>query len=116
MLIGRATPRHAAHFRRRLGIELPVLADERRRSYAAAGAKIATARELLGPKVLARGLRPMLSSKTHQGRPVGNVAQLAGALVVAPGGALAFEQMARDASDNVSAEVLLAAASAPAAG
>src|ERR1700730_4287466 len=32
-LIGQATPRQAAHFRRRLGIELPILADESRESY-----------------------------------------------------------------------------------
>jgi len=114
VLIGQATPRHAAHFRRRLGIELPVLADERRHSYAAAGARVATLGGLLGPKVLARGLRPMLSRRTHQGRPVGNVSQLGGALIVAPGGALVFERMARDASDNVAAEVLLAAARAAA--
>ena len=40
VLIGQATPRQAAHFRRRQGIQLPVLADEERVSYEAAGAKI----------------------------------------------------------------------------
>ena len=56
VLIGQLTPRHAAHFRRRQGIELPVLADENRASYKAAGAKIATMNELLGPTVVAKGL------------------------------------------------------------
>jgi peroxiredoxin len=37
VLIGQLTPRHAEHFRRRQGIELTVLADERRTSYNAAG-------------------------------------------------------------------------------
>jgi peroxiredoxin len=32
VLIGQATPRHAAHFRRRQEIDLPVLADENRES------------------------------------------------------------------------------------
>ena len=39
-LIGQATPRHAAHFRRRLRIALPIFADATRESYMAAGAKI----------------------------------------------------------------------------
>jgi peroxiredoxin len=57
VLVGQATPRQAAHFRRRLGIDLPVLADESRASYKAAGAKLATAGELLGPKSVTQGLR-----------------------------------------------------------
>ena len=39
VLIGQATPRQAAHFRRRQGIQLPVLADKERVSYRAAGGK-----------------------------------------------------------------------------
>ena len=49
VLIGQATPKHAASFRRKLGIELPVLADGDRSSYNAVGAKIATFGELVLP-------------------------------------------------------------------
>ena len=112
VLIGQATPRHAAHFRRRMEIDLPVLADESRDTYRAAGAKVATAGELLGPKSVSRGLKATFESrgKVHQGRVIGHPAQLGGAMVIAPGGKVTWSHMADDASDNASPEEILAAA------
>jgi prostamide/prostaglandin F2alpha synthase len=109
VLIGQATPRHAAHFRRRFGIELPVLADERRVSYKAIGARKATLGELLGPRIVAKG---MIASARHgviQGRTIGHPAQLGGAAVVRPDGQLTWSHLAEDASDNASIEQVLAA-------
>ncbi|MGH2742269.1 MAG: AhpC/TSA family protein [Thermoleophilaceae bacterium] len=112
VLIGQATPRHAAHFRRRQEVELPVLADEKRESYRAAGAKVATAGELLGPKSVGRGLMKTVSSggKVHQGKVVGHAAQLGGAMIVAPDGRVTWTHMSEDASDNASPDEILAAA------
>jgi peroxiredoxin len=112
VLVGQATPRQAAHFRRRLGIDLPVLADESRASYKAAGAKLATAGELLGPKSVTQGLRKTFESrgKVHQGRIIGHPAQLGGAMAIAQGGEVAWSHMAEDASDNASPEEILEAA------
>jgi peroxiredoxin len=112
VLIGQATPRHAAHFRRRCDVDVPVLADENRESYRAAGAKTATAGELLGPKSVSRGLMKTLGSggKVHQGKVIGHVAQLGGSMVIAPGGEVTWSHMAEDASDNASPEEILAAA------
>jgi peroxiredoxin len=109
VLIGQATPRHAAHFRRRLEIELPVLADERRTSYKAAGAKVATLDELLGPKVVAKGLVSSLRSRQPQGRTIGHPAQLGGAMIIRPDGSVAWSHMSEDASDNASTEEILEA-------
>lgn len=109
-LIGQATPPHAAHFRRRLGIELPVLADETRVSYKAAGAKVATLGELLGPKVIAKGLATTARTGVVQGRTVGHPAQLGGAMVVEPGGVVAWSHMSNDASDNAEPDEILTAA------
>ena len=109
VLIGQATPRHAAHFRRRQGIDLPVLADEKRESYRAAGAKIATLGELLGPKVAAKGLVSSLRSRQPQGRTIGHPAQLGGAMIVRPDGSIAWSHMSEDASDNASPDEILAA-------
>jgi AhpC/TSA antioxidant enzyme len=114
-LIGQATPRHAAHFRRRLEIDLPVLADERRESYKAAGAKIATFGELLGPNPVWSGLGRSLRSggRIHQGRTIGHPAQLGGAMVIEPGGKIAWSHMSEeDASDNAPPAEILAAARA----
>jgi peroxiredoxin len=109
ILIGQATPRHAVQFRRRLKLEWPVLADRTRASYRAAGAKVATAGELLGPKVVAKGIRASRRSNVVQGRTIGHPAQLGGVLVVRPDGAVAWSHMAEDASDNASPEEIIGA-------
>lgn len=109
VLIGQATPRHAAHFRRRQGIQLPVLADKDRISYEAAGAKVAGVTDLFGPKVIAKGALTGVRNKTIQTRTIGNAAQLGGALVVLPDGSIPWSHMSTDAGDNASPEEILAA-------
>jgi peroxiredoxin len=109
VLIGQATPRHAAQFRRRLDIDLPVLADEKRVSYKAAGAKVGTLDELLGPKVVAKGLVSALRSRQPQGRTIGHPAQLGGAMIVRPDGSVAWSHMSEDASDSATPAEILAA-------
>jgi prostamide/prostaglandin F2alpha synthase len=109
VLIGQLTPRHAAHFRRRQDIHLPVLADEKRQSYKAAGAKIATINELLGPKVIAKGTAVAVRTGLRQGRTLGHPAQLGGAMVITPEGAVAWSHMSENAGDNASPEEILAA-------
>jgi peroxiredoxin len=112
VLIGQATPRHAAHFRRKFELELPVLADEKRASYRAAGAKVATMGELLGPKSVSKGIGHSVKSRgaLRQGRMIGHPAQLGGAMLVTPDGRVAWSHMADDASDNAANEELLEAA------
>jgi peroxiredoxin len=109
VLIGQATPRQAAHFRRRQGIELTVLADEKRDSYRAVGAKKGGVNELIGPKVVAKGALTTLRTRKLQTRTVGNTAQLGGAMVIRPDGTIAWSHMASDASDNASPDEILAA-------
>jgi peroxiredoxin len=109
VLIGQLTPRHAAHFRRRVELTWPVLADEERTSYKAAGAKIATANELLGPKVVAKGVQASRRSGVVQGRTIGHAAQLGGVLVIRPDGTVAWSHMAEDASDTAAPDEILAA-------
>jgi hypothetical protein len=114
VLIGQATPKQAERFRRRLEIELPVLTDPERETYSAAGAKVATFSELLGPRSVSAGIRRSLASRgrIRQGRTIGHPAQLGGAMVVAPDGAVAWSHMSEDASDNATPEELLEAARA----
>jgi peroxiredoxin len=109
VLIGQATPRDAANFRRQLKLDLPVLADEHRTSYKAVGAKVAGIGGLFGPKVVLRAVGAMLGQHVTQGRTIGHPAQLGAALVVAPGGEVLFSQLAADASDNASPREMLAA-------
>jgi peroxiredoxin len=109
VLIGQATPRHAAHFRRRRDLSVPVLADEHRVSYKAAGAKKASMAELVGPKVVAKGAMVTARTGMVQGRTIGRASQLGGAMVIAPDGSIIWSQMARTAADNAKVEDLLAA-------
>jgi len=111
-LIGQATPRHAAQFRRRQGIQLPVLADEERVSYEAAGAKVAGITDLFGPKVIAKGAVAGVRNKSIQTRTIGNTAQLGGVLVVRPDGTVTWSHMSTDAGDNASPEEILEAINA----
>ncbi len=112
VLIGQLTPRHAAEFRRRQKIELPVLADEDRASYRAAGAKVATFGELLGPKVVAKGIATSRETRQVQGKTAGHPAQLGGAMVIGPGNEVLWSHMSQDAGDNASPEEILAAVQA----
>ncbi len=109
VLIGQATPRHAAHFRRRQGLDVPVLADEKRTSYKAIGAKVGGVSDLLGPTVVAKGAINTVRHRALQSRTIGNPAQLGAAALIAPGGEIVFKHIAGDAADNVEPEALLAA-------
>jgi peroxiredoxin len=109
VLIGQATPRQAAHFRRRREIELPVLADENRQTYKIAGLKVGGFMDLLGPKVVAKGAMTTARTRMLQGKTVGNAAQLGGAMVIDRDGRVLWSHKAKDASDNASPEDLIAA-------
>jgi hypothetical protein len=109
VLIGQATPRQAAHFRRRQGIQLPVLADKERVSYEAAGAKSAGLLDLYHPKVVFKGTITGARERTVQGRTIGDANQLGGALVITPEGQVPWSHMSKDAGDNASPEDILAA-------
>ena len=112
VLIGQKTPRHAAEFRRRHGIDLPVLADEHRETYKAAGARMGSLGDLLGPRSVTAGITKVFRSrgKVRQGRVIGSAAQLGGALVIAPGGRIVWSHRSENAADSASAEELLEAA------
>ena len=111
VLVGQAGPRQAAHFRRKLDLDpLTVLADEDRTSYKAAGLKRGGVSQLLGPRSVLAGAKHAARSGVMQGRPVGDVAQLGGAAIVAPGGEVVHAQVQQHAGDTVEPQALLAAA------
>lgn len=115
-VIGQGTPAHATHFRDSHKLDIPLYVDERRDSYRAAGAKVATFGELLGPRVLAKGALAARRDGVVQGRTVGHPAQLGGVLVVRPDNSIAYVHLADDASDNPPNDEVLEAARAAAKG
>jgi hypothetical protein len=98
-LIGQGTPADAARFRNDFGIDLDLLVDGELRAYRAAGTKVATLGELLGPKVVLRGLRRARESRVVQGRIIGHAAQLGGLMLVTPGGDIPWAHLSRNAGD-----------------
>jgi peroxiredoxin len=111
VLIGQATPRHAAHYQRRFAPELQILADEKRESYKAMGIPRGTASQLIGPKSVIKGIGRVATSGhlTVQGRPVGDVTQLGATFIVLASGEIAWSHVSEDASDNPSIDELLEA-------
>jgi hypothetical protein len=86
-----------------------VLADRTRESYRAAGAKVGTVVELLGPKAVTKGLRASRRSGVVQGRTIGHPAQLGGVLVIATDGDVVWSHMSEDVSDNAAPADIAAA-------
>ena len=109
VLIGQASPRQAAAFRRKTKVDVPVLADEERRTYRLAGLERANLAQLVGPRSVLSGVKHGARSGVMQGRIVGDAAQLGGAMIVGPGDEVLFEQRSRHAGDTVEADELLAA-------
>lgn len=109
VMIGQATPRHASHFRRRYAPDVRILADEDRTTYKLAGAIRGSATELFKPEVFLKGIVRSARGGVVQGRPVGDVAQLGGTLIVMPDGTIPWSHMSRDASDNASIDEIVAA-------
>jgi hypothetical protein len=109
-VIGQGTPDQAREFMASQKVDLPMYVDRERAAYLAAGAKIATVGELLGPRSVSVGIRRALADGVRQGRTVGHAAQLGGVLVVAPDGTVPYAHLSDDASDNPPNDEVLAAA------
>ena len=109
-VIGQGTPRHASSFKEDHGLELTLLVDPDRKTYEAAGAKMAGVTDLFSPKVALRGLKAVAGERVVQGRTIGHPAQLGGVLVIARGGEVVWSHLANDAGDNPPNEVVLEAA------
>jgi peroxiredoxin len=113
-VIGQGRPEHARHFREQMNVDLPIYVSGDRAAYKAAGAKVGTFSELLGPKSVIKGIRRSASERVVQGRTVGHAAQLGGVLVIKPDGSIPYAHLADNASDNPPNEEILAAARAAA--
>ena len=110
VVIGQGSPEQAQDFRRSQGVEeLELLVDKGRKAYKAAGTKIATVGELVGPRVVLKGIRRSAASRVHQGKTVGHPAQLGGVLLVMPDASIPYVHLAEDAGDNPPNDEVLSA-------
>ena len=109
-VIGQGNVAQANHFRETQKVDgLPILVDPKRQTYKLAGTKIATMGEMLGPKVVLKGLRTSLTDRVHQGPTVGHAAQLGGTLLVLPDGSIPWTHLSDDVSDNASPDEIVEA-------
>src|SRR3954447_23265845 len=109
VFVGQATPKHAAHFRRRFAPDVQILADEDRKTYKLAGAIRGGAAQLIGPSVVLKGLGRSVKNRSVQGRPIGDVAQLGGTLIVMPDGTITWSHLSTNAADNATVDEILEA-------
>jgi peroxiredoxin len=107
-VIGQGMPGQARRFRDSMRIDIPLYVDRGRRSYDAAGAKVATLDELYSRKTVPRGIwQALRNPRIRQGRTAGHPAQLGGTLLVMPDGSIPYAHLADHAADNApNAEVL----------
>jgi hypothetical protein len=109
VFIGQATPKHAAHFRRRFAPSVQILADEERSTYKLAGTVRGGAAELIGPSVLLKGIGRSVKNRSAQGRPIGDVRQLGGSMIVMPDATIAWSHLSTDAADNATVPEIIEA-------
>jgi hypothetical protein len=108
-VIGQSTPADGTQFLRDYELELDLFVDTQRRAYKAAGTKVATLRELVGPTMVARGLKRSRESGVFQGRIIGHAAQLGGMMLITPAGEVVWAHLSDDASDYPPNDEVLAA-------
>jgi hypothetical protein len=112
VVIGQGRPENARDFMETLDVDLPIYVSGDRSAYKAAGTKVGTLGELLGPRSVLKGIRRSASDRVVQGRIVGHAAQLGGVLIVRPDGSIPYMHLADDASDNPPNDEVLEAARA----
>ena len=109
VFIGQATPKHAAHFRRRFAPSVQILADEERETYKLAGTVRGGAAELIGPSVVLKGIGRSVKNRSAQGRPIGDVRQLGGSMIVMPDETIPWSHLSTDAADNATVPEIIKA-------
>ncbi len=104
--LGDRTYAHA--FREESAIRFPLLVDERREAYRAAGLKMASMLDVAKPSNLVGGVRAF--SAGHRVRRIGqDPMQLGGSFVFGPGNVDRFVHVSGTFSDNAPVDELLAA-------
>ena len=106
--VGLGDRRYAAAFKEESGIAFPLLVDEKRRAYRAAGLKRASALHLVRPDNAVAAKRA-LAAGHRQHRLGRNPFQLGGSFVFAPGNVDLWVHVSKTFGDNAAPADLLAA-------
>lgn len=108
VVIGQGWPAMAADFKANRKLPFTLLVDQERATYKALEMKRASALEIFGPQVIARGALSFVKGHLQGMAPEGtSLRQLGGAVVVDRGGKVLLTQRSDDASDNISVDEIL---------
>ena len=110
VVIGQGWPAMAADFKAKRKLPFTLLVDQERATYKALELKRASALEIFGPQVIARGTLSFVKGHLQGMAPEGtSLRQLGGSVVVDRGGKVLLTQRSDDASDNISVDEILSA-------
>lgn len=105
--VGQGTPQYLDQFARQFAIPFPCLCDVSLKSYEAYGLKKGTFNEIMGPRVLLKGIRSMIFKGVKMGKVVGDPKQMSGAFVIDTRGNLCFSHIGKTSDDIPQNEALL---------
>lgn len=106
--VGLGDQKYARHFREESGITFPLLVDEKREAYRAAGLRVGSLLHLLSPFNFSARRRAK-EAGFRQHRLGQNPFQLGGSFVFGPGDADRFAHVSTTFGDTAAPELLLAA-------
>lgn len=110
VIVTPASVEDSAFFAQSLGLPFPVYCDPEQAAYAAYGFEKGSIGQLINPRIIARGVQATLKGNFLAPPKGGDPRQLPGTAVVAPDGQLLHHHVARDASDFLNLDDLLALA------
>jgi len=99
-----ASPGPASVFKAKLRSPHVFIADEARKLHAEFGVEIGGFSQMINPRTLVRGV--VATGRHGFGQPVGDPLSLGGAFVIAPNGAVTWEQRAKDAAHNAEPDAI----------
>lgn len=105
--VGQGTPQYLDQFARQFAVPFPCLCDVSLNSYQAYGLGKGTLNEVMGPRVLFKGISSLLFKGASLGKVVGDPKQMSGSFVIDREGAVRFSHRSKTSDDITPSEALL---------
>ena len=107
--IGMGWPAAAADFREQFDVPFPVIVDHTKQTYRALELGRASLAQLIGPGVLLRGVKSLLTGHGMAVKPQQDPKQLGGVVVADRGGAIRYRYVSKTQADNPPTDEVIAA-------
>ena len=107
--IGMGWPAAAADFREQFNVPFPLIVDHTKETYRALELGRASLAQLIGPGVLLRGAKSLLSGHGMTAKPKEDPTQLGGVVVADKGGSILYRYVSKTQADNPPTDEVIAA-------